>query len=363
MLYYLFYKKLIVYAHFFNVFYYITFRAMAAAATAFILSIIFAHYFIPFLKSQQLGQTIREDGPKKHLQKAGTPTIGGVIIWFGFVMSTLLWTRLDINWVWIVLFSAISFAFIGFLDDFLKIKRGKGDGLKAKTKLYLQIFFGIIISLLIFIINSRYSNYPGYFYMPFFKNLIINMGYFYIFFGTFVIVGTSNAVNLTDGLDGLATGPSLTTAFTLAIFSYVSGNLILSGYLKLPYVFGSGEVMIILSSLFGSLLAFLWYNCYPAEVFMGDTGSLGLGAVFGTIAIIIKEEVVLAIAGGIFVFETISVILQVASFKTTGERLFKMAPIHHHFELKNWPESKVIIRFWIISILLSLVALTALKLR
>ncbi len=363
MFYYLFYKQLIAYAHFFNVFYYITFRAMAAAATGFLLSMIFSHYFIPFLKKQQIGQTIREDGPKRHLQKAGTPTIGGVIIWFGFVISVLLWARLDINWVWIILFAAISFAFIGFLDDFLKIKRGKGNGLKAKTKFYLQIFFASIVSILIYVVYSRYSDCPGCFYMPFFKNLVFNMGFFYILFSIFVVVGASNAVNLTDGLDGLATGPSLTVIFTLAIFAYVSGNLVLASYLKLPYVFGSGEITVILSALFGSCLAFLWYNCYPAEVFMGDTGSLALGAIFGVIAIIIKEEVVLVIAGGIFVIETISVILQVASFKTTGERIFKMAPIHHHFELKNWPESKVIIRFWIISILLSLVALTALKLR
>ncbi len=252
---------------------------------------------------------------------------------------------------------------IGFLDDFLKVKRGKNNGLKAKSKFLMQILAAFLVAYMIFEYDRSVNLCAGCIYIPFVKNGVLNLGLFYIAFAVFVIVGTSNAVNLTDGLDGLATGPSLTTIMPLAIFSYISGNVIFSHYLHLPYIAGVGELSVLLSALAGSLLGFLWYNCYPAEIFMGDTGSLAIGGMLGIVAVAIKEEVVLAIAGGIFVMETLSVIIQVASYKTRGERVFRMAPIHHHFELKGWPESKVIVRFWIISLVLALLSLTALKLR
>ncbi len=363
MFYYIFYEKLLHLFSPFNVFHYITFRSIMASVTALIFSLWFADKFIPYLRKMQIGDSFKGYEPQNHRQKTGTPTIGGIIIWSGFFISSLLWARLDNTLVWITLLGTALFMIIGFLDDFLKIKRGKNDGLKARTKMLLQLVSALVVSYLIFFAESRLTSCAGCLYIPFVKNGVINLGEFYIIFAIFVIVGTSNAVNLTDGLDGLATGPSLTTVMPLIIFAYASGNIIFSHYLHIPHIKGAGEMSIILASLAGSLLAFLWYNCYPAEVFMGDTGSLALGALLGMVAVIIKEEIVLAIAGGIFVLETVSVIIQVISFKTTGERVFKMAPIHHHFELKGWAESKVIVRFWIISLILALISLTALKLR
>ncbi len=363
MFYYIFYQKLMHIFSPFNVFHYITFRSIMASITALMFSMWFANKLIPYFKKMQIEDSFKGYEPQNHKQKTGTPTIGGVIIWSGFFISSILWARLDNKLVWITFFGTVLFIIIGFLDDYLKIKRGKNDGLKAKTKMLMQIVSAFIVAYCIYSLESRLTACNGCLYIPFIKNGVVNLKSFYIFFATFVIVGTSNAVNLTDGLDGLATGPSLTTIMPLIMFAYVSGNIIFSHYLHIPHIKGAGEMSIILASLAGSLLAFLWYNCYPAEIFMGDTGSLALGAVLGMVAIIIKEEVVLAIAGGIFVMETVSVIIQVISYKTTGERVFKMAPIHHHFELKGWPESKVIVRFWIISLILALMSLTALKLR
>ena len=363
MLYYVFYQKLLFLMHAFNVFHYITFRAIMASLTALFLSLWFGSKFIPILRNIHADQTFKGYEPSEHKQKAGTPTIGGLIIWIGFFISVLLWSRLSVPFVWISLFAVLSFALIGFSDDYLKIKRGGGDGISAKTKMFFQIVFGSVTVAAIFFIESKTSSCSGCIYIPFIKNGYINLGYFYMLFALFVVVGASNAVNLTDGLDGLATGPSLSRSTSLIIFAYLSGNVIFAHYLHLPYMPGSGEIVVVLAALVGSLLGFLWFNCYPAQVFMGDTGSLALGALLGSTAVMIKEEIVLAIAGGIFVLETISVLIQVVGFKTTHERVFKMAPIHHHFELKGWPESKVIVRFWIISLILALLSLTALKLR
>ncbi len=347
----------------FNVFHYITFRSIMASVTALGFSLWFASWFIPYLKRLQIHDEFKGYEPQNHKQKEGTPTMGGLIIWSGFFLSSLLWVRWDNPLVWVVLTGTAMFVAIGFVDDYLKIKRGKNNGLKASTKMIMQIIFALIVSWSILHVESTLTKCNSCLYIPFVKNGVIDLGSLYILFAMFVIVGTSNAVNLTDGLDGLATGPSLTTTMPLIIFAYVSGNVIFAHYLHVPYIKGAGEMSIILSALAGSLLAFLWHNCYPAEVFMGDTGSIALGALLGITAVAIKEEIVLAIAGGIFVMETISVIVQVASYKITGERVFRMAPIHHHFELKGWYESKIIVRFWIISLILALLSLTALKLR
>ena len=363
MLYYIFYEKLIHLFSPFNVFHYITFRLIMASLTSLFVSLWLGKTLIPVLKRLQIKDQFKGFEPDSHKKKSGTPTIGGLIIWGGFFSSALLWMRFDIRINWIVLFGVFLFVMIGFLDDFLKVKRGKNNGLKAKSKFLMQILVATLIAYMIFEYDRGVNLCPGCIYIPFVKNGVLDLGLFYIAFAVFVIVGTSNAVNLTDGLDGLATGPSLTTIMPLVVFSYISGNVIFSRYLHLPYIAGVGELSVLLSALAGSLLGFLWYNCYPAEIFMGDTGSLAIGAMLGIVAVAIKEEVVLAIAGGIFVMETLSVIIQVTSYKTRGERVFKMAPIHHHFELKGWPESKVIVRFWIISLILALLSLTALKLR
>ncbi|WP_025209282.1 phospho-N-acetylmuramoyl-pentapeptide-transferase [Hippea sp. KM1] len=363
MLYYIFYQKLIGLFSPFNVFHYITFRMIMASLTSLGLSLWLGRILIPKLKSMQFEDSFKGYEPQTHKQKSGTPTVGGLIIWGGFFASALMWIRFDSPLVWVVLLGSFLFMLIGFLDDLLKIKRGKNNGLKARTKFFLQTVVGVVVSLLIFRIENILTGCAGCLYLPFIKQGVFDLGYFYLIIAVFVIVGSSNAVNLTDGLDGLATGPSLTTIFSLTVFAYATGNAIFSRYLHLPYVVGAGEISVLLAALSGSLLGFLWYNCYPAEVFMGDTGSLALGGFLGIVAVAIKEEVVLAIAGGIFVLETVSVIIQVASYKTTGERIFRMAPIHHHFELKGWPESKVIVRFWIISLVLALLSLTALKLR
>jgi len=363
MFYYIFYEKLLHFFSPFNVFHYITFRLIMASLTSLLISLWLGKLAIPMLKKLQIKDQFKGFEPANHRKKSGTPTIGGMIIWGGFFISSFLWMRFDVLINWIVLLGVALFVFIGFLDDFLKVKRGKNSGLRARTKLLMQVVAAFFIVWLVVEYELSMGDCATCFYMPFIKHGVFNLGYFYILFAVFVIVGTSNAVNLTDGLDGLATGPSLTTIMPMVIFSYISGNVIFSRYLHVPYIAGVGELAVLLSALAGALLGFLWYNCYPAEIFMGDTGSLAIGAMLGIVAITIKEEVVLAIAGGIFVLETLSVIIQVTSYKTTGERIFKMAPIHHHFELKGWPESKVIVRFWIISLVLALLSLTALKLR
>jgi phospho-N-acetylmuramoyl-pentapeptide-transferase len=305
---------------------------------------------------------IRQDGPDEHLiKKIGTPTMGGIMILIGIIIGTLLWADLKNHYVWFLIFVVSSFGILGAIDDYLKIKKRNSIGLSSKLKFLLQIILAIIaINYLNNVIDhSHLKNL----YFPFFKNLVLNLGLFFFPFCIFIIVGSSNAVNLTDGLDGLATVPVILVATCFAFISYVVGNIVFSNYLQIPYIENVGEAAIFCGSIMGSCLGFLWYNAPPAKIFMGDTGSLSLGSSLGAVSIISKHEIVLAIVGGLFVLETASVVIQVISFKLTGKRIFKMAPIHHHFEKKGWPESTVVIRFWIISIILALIGLATLKLR
>ncbi len=355
MLYHIFYQLLDV-----NLFKYITFRAFYALITSFAISLILGPYVIRRLKIFQYrkGGYVREYTPDTHIAKKHTPTMGGILIVLSVVISSLLWCRLDNFYVWITLFVLVSFAVIGGLDDYIKIKTKKG--LSSKSKFLAQLVVATIVSIALY----YYPNFDTHLYLPFFKSVQIDLGIFYILFAIFIIVGTSNAVNLTDGLDGLAIGPSLISAAAFAIFAYIAGHAILSSYLQVPHIPGSGELMVFLMALLGAGLGFLWFNSFPAEMFMGDAGALSIGAVLGTVAVITKQEIVLAIVGGIFVVETLSVILQVAYFRLTGgKRLFKRAPLHHHFELKGMPEPKIVVRMWIISIILAIIALSTLKIR
>jgi phospho-N-acetylmuramoyl-pentapeptide-transferase len=345
-----------------NVFKYITFRTGLSVVTSFIIVFIIGEPLIKIFQKNQISGPIRQDGPIDHIiKKSGTPTMGGLIIILGIFLGTFLWADLKNTYVLTVIFVSISLGLLGFIDDLLKIKKKNSRGLKSKYKLLGQI----IISLIAIYILSEYSEHPflNNLYFPFFKNIIYPMGFFFIPFALFVIVGASNAVNLTDGLDGLATVPVMLVALSYTLISYIVGNTIFAEYLKIPYVQNVGELSIFCGAIFGSCLGFLWYNAPPAKIFMGDTGSLSLGGSLAVVAIIVKHEIVLAIIGGLFVLETVSVIIQVASFKLTGKRVFMMAPIHHHFEKKGWPESTVVIRFWIIAIILALVGLATLKLR
>ena len=345
-----------------NVFKYITFRTGLSVVTSFIIVFIIGEPLIKIFQKNQISGPIRQDGPIDHIiKKSGTPTMGGLIIILGIFLGTFLWADLKNTYVLTVIFVSISLGLLGFIDDLLKIKKKNSRGLKSKYKLLGQI----IISLIAIYILSEYSEHPflNNLYFPFFKNIIYPMGFFFIPFVLFVIVGASNAVNLTDGLDGLATVPVMLVALSYTLISYIVGNTIFAEYLKIPYVQNVGELSIFCGAIFGSCLGFLWYNAPPAKIFMGDTGSLSLGGSLAVVAIIVKHEIVLAIIGGLFVLETVSVIIQVASFKLTGKRVFMMAPIHHHFEKKGWPESTVVIRFWIIAIILALVGLATLKLR
>lgn len=345
----------------FRVFRYITFRTFSATITAVIISLALGPWLIQRLRQYKIGQTIREDGPKTHFSKAGTPTMGGMLILIAVFISTLLWADLTNEHIWIVLLSTAGFGTIGFFDDYLKLVKKQSKGLSAKYKLTGQFIVGLGIGAYL------YFNVDGVFMttisIPFFKNLYPNLQSFYIPFAIIVIVGMSNAVNLTDGLDGLAIGPTIIAAFSFAGLSYVTGNAVLANYLNIAHVRGTGELTIFCGAILGAGLGFLWFNTFPAQVFMGDTGSLALGGALGTIAILTKHEILLGIIGGLFIIEMFSVIIQVASFKLTGKRVFKMAPIHHHFELKGWEEPKVIVRFWIISILLALLSLGTLKIR
>ncbi len=353
MLYHLFYQLLDI-----NLFKYITFRSFSALLTAFFLTLIFGPYVIRRLKifQRKKGGVVRDY--TGHIQKKYVPTLGGVLIIFPVVFSTLLWCRLDNIYVWLTLFTFISFAGIGLYDDIKKVTKKKG--ISSKTKFLLQIIFASIPAYILYI----YPKFNTILYFPFFKNLQFDLGVFYIGLVIFMVVATSNAVNLTDGLDGLAIGPALITATTFAILAYLVGNVVFAKYLHIPYVAGSGELTIFLMALLGAGLGFLWFNSYPAEVFMGDAGSLSIGAVLGIVSVITKHELVLAIVGGIFVVETLSVIIQVAYFKLTGgKRIFLMAPIHHHFEKLGIPEPKIVTRIWIISILLAIIALATLKIR
>ena len=348
---------------FLNVFKYITFRTGMSVFTSLLFVLFFGGPFIKYLKSSKhFDQPIRNDGPLSHIiKKAGTPTFGGILIIFSAVVSSLLWADIENIYVLISLFSILSFALIGFLDDYLKIKNSNSSGIKAKYKIILQILFALMIVYLINI--STAENIRNILNLPFYKNLVFDLGVFYIFFGILVIVGSSNAVNLTDGLDGLATVPVILVTLTFVLITYLVGNVIFSDYLKLVYIKNTGEVCIVLGSIVGSCLGFLWFNAPPAKIFMGDTGSLALGGFLGTISLITKHEAALFIAGGLFVLEASSVIIQVISFKLFGKRVFRMAPLHHHYEKKGWEESTIVIRFWIISVILVLIALSTLKLR
>ena len=328
--------------------------------TAFIIVLLLGPLFIRTMRRFQIGQVVRDDGPETHLAKQGVPTMGGLLILAAISVGTLLWTRLDNSLVWLCLFVTLFYGCIGSIDDIKKIKHKSSDGLSAKGKLLLQIAGASFVGLFIYL----HPGFDGHLSLPFFKDFRPDLGIFYVLFAIIVIVGASNAVNLTDGLDGLAAGPTIVTTTVYLIFSYLAGNIVLSDYLHIPYVAGSGELAIFCGTIFGACLGFLWFNAFPAQMFMGDVGSLALGGAIGGIAIIIKQEFLLAIVGGVFVMEALSVILQVGYFKwTKGKRIFLMAPFHHHFEKKGWHESKVVVRFWIVSIILGLLALGTLKLR
>ncbi len=346
-----------------NLFNYLTFRTGAAILTSLFFSLIFGNLIINKLKKlQPIGQPIRIDGPENHIiQKAGTPTMGGVLILLSMSVSLFLWANLTNMFVIICFFTSILFGLIGFIDDYKKVTRQNHNGLSALTRILLQIIISIVI--LYYISISTPENIASKLTFPFFKNLVIDLGIFYFFIGVLVIVGSANAVNLTDGLDGLAIVPVMIVAMSFSFIAYVSGNIIFSDYLQIVYIKDSGELSVFCGALIGSALGFLWFNAPPAKVFMGDTGSLAIGSAIGSLAVIVKHEIVLAIIGGMFVLETLSVIIQVLSFKLTGKRIFRMAPLHHHFEKKGWPESTIVIRFWIITIVLALVGLATLKIR
>ena len=344
----------------FNVFRYITFRTIYASLTAFIICFLLGPWMIRKLAEMQVGQYIRDDGPQTHLDKAGTPTMGGTLIVISITVSILLWSDLTNYFVWIVLFVIIGNAVIGFVDDYLMQIKKQSKGLGVRSKLILQGIIALLAGLLVYIS----PNFSTQITIPFFKNITPDFGWGYIFFAALVIVGASNAVNLTDGLDGLAIGPVIIAATAYMIFAYVAGHIKIANYLQINYVAGSGEIAIFCGALAGAGIGFLWFNAYPAQIFMGDVGSLSLGGALGSIAVITKQEILLVLVGGLFVIEALSVIFQVGFFKMTkGKRIFRMAPLHHHFELKGWPEPKVIVRFWIIAIALALVAMSTLKLR
>lgn len=350
-------------SHFANLFHYITFRSGLAILGSLFICLFMGPKLINYLKQlQKNGQPIRTDGPETHKEKAGTPTMGGIMIIFSVVITTLLLADLTNYYIWVILFVLGAFGILGFLDDYAKVKKNNHQGISAKMKLINQL----IVSLLacIFIQNFAAENINSQLTFPFFKNLLIDLSYFYLPFGMFVIIGSSNAVNLTDGLDGLAIVPIAIAAGSFGIISYLVGNSFYASYLQIIYVPNVSEITILCSAIVGGSLGFLWFNAEPAEIFMGDTGSLSLGGALGTISVITKHEIVLGIIGGIFVIETLSVILQVYYFKATGgKRIFKMAPLHHHFELKGWAQSKVVIRFWIIAGMFALIGLSSLKLR
>ncbi len=359
MLFHLLYPLHIDYS-FFNVFRYITFRTIYATVTALVICFIVGPWLIQRLQAMRIGQPIREDGPNSHLAKQGTPTMGGVLIIFAVVISTLLWANLTVQYIWLVLLVFLGYGLIGFLDDYRKLTRSNSKGVPGKVRLAGEIAIALFVGAILYVKPDFSSQVT----IPFFKTVLPDLGWGYILLSVFIIVGAANAVNLTDGLDGLAIGPAITCFITYLLFAYFAGNIKISGYLQLPYVAGTGELAVFCGAVVGAGIGFLWYNAYPAQVFMGDVGSLSLGGALGTVAIVTKQEILLAIVGGIFVLETFSVIFQVGWFKIShGHRIFRMAPIHHHFELKGWPEPKVIVRFWIISILLALLAMSTLKIR
>jgi len=345
----------------FSVFQYLTFRTMVSVVTALAMSLLIGPMVIAQLSRFQIGQTVREDGPQSHFSKAGTPTMGGALILIVIFSTTLLWGDLTNRYVWTVLVVTMAFGAIGWVDDYLKLSRRNSKGLVARWKYLWQSVFGLGAAS--FLYFTAQSPVETELIVPFFKHIAMPLGVSYIVLAYFVIVGTSNAVNLTDGLDGLAIMPTVMVGAALGLIAYLVGNVQFSEYLQIPYVPDAGELAIFCGALIGSGLGFLWFNTYPAQVFMGDVGALALGAALGVVAVIVRHEIVLFIMGGLFVLETVSVILQVASFKLTGKRIFRMAPLHHHFELKGWPEPRVIVRFWIITLVLVLVGLSTLKLR
>jgi phospho-N-acetylmuramoyl-pentapeptide-transferase len=345
----------------FLVFQYLTVRGILGILTALVLSLLIGPWMIRRLNYHQIGQVVRDDGPQTHLSKAGTPTMGGALILISILVSSLLWSDLGNHYVWVVLFVTASFGAIGWVDDYRKVFERNPKGLPARWKYLWQSVFGTIAVVYLYYAASEPVHTQ--LIVPFFKDVALNLGIFYVVLGYFMVVGFSNAVNLTDGLDGLAILPTVMVGAALGIIAYLSGNSVFSAYLNIPYIAGAGELGIFCGALAGAGLGFLWFNTYPAQIFMGDVGALALGAALGIVAVIVRHEIVLIIMGGIFVMETLSVVLQVASFKLTGKRIFRMAPLHHHFELKGWPEPRVIVRFWIITVILVLFGLATLKLR
>lgn len=345
----------------FLVFQYLTVRGILGVLTALALSLMIGPYMIRRLNYHQIGQVIRDDGPETHLSKAGTPTMGGALILVSIIVSSLLWSDLSNSYVWVVLIVTTLFGVVGWVDDYRKVFEQNPKGLPARWKYFWQSVIGL--GAAIFLYQHSVTPEETQLIVPFFKSIALDMGIFYVVFTYFIIVGFSNAVNLTDGLDGLAILPTVMVGGALGVIAYLVGNTEFSAYLNIPYIAGAGELVIFCGALAGAGLGFLWFNTYPAQIFMGDVGALSLGAALGIVAVIVRHEIVLVIMGGIFVMETLSVIIQVASFKLTGKRVFRMAPIHHHFELKGWPEPRVIVRFWIITVVLVLFGLATLKLR
>lgn len=348
--------------HALNVFNYLTLRAVLAALTSLTISFLVGPYVIRKLSAMKIGQSVRNDGPQSHLVKAGTPTMGGALILVSITLSTLLWGDLENRYVWVVLITTLGFGGVGWVDDYRKVVHRNPKGLSAKTKYFWQSLFGLGAAL--FIAYSAQLPAQTELIVPFFKQVAIPLGTVgFVTLTYFVIVGSSNAVNLTDGLDGLAILPTVMVASALAVFAYVAGNAVFSRYLEMPHIPGAGELAVVCAAIAGAGLAFLWFNAYPAEVFMGDVGALALGASLGVVAVIVRQEIVLFIMGGVFVMETLSVMIQVGSFKLTGKRVFRMAPLHHHYELKGWKETQVVVRFWIITMMLVLIGLSTLKIR
>ena len=361
MFYHIFYPLSSDYS-FLNVFRYITFRSAWAGITALVLCLLIAPPMIRFLQKLEIGEKIRDDGPQHHLSKSGTPTMGGLLILFAFVLSTLLWANLSNLYIWVVVFVAVGFGLIGLYDDVLKFR--KGDGLRARSKIFLQILLSAAVAVFLIYYDPVRSDYASQLFVPFFKDFKPDLGWGYLVFIVFIVVGTSNAVNLTDGLDGLAIGPIIIATITFTGIVYLTGHFKFADYLNIQHIREAGELAVLTSAIIGASLGFLWYNTYPAQIFMGDVGSLSLGGVLGIIACISKQELLLIPVGGIFVIEALSVIIQVGYFKYTGgKRFFKMAPLHHHFEQLGWPEPKVIVRFWIVAAILAIASLSTLKLR
>jgi phospho-N-acetylmuramoyl-pentapeptide-transferase len=349
----------------FNVFNYLSMRAILGALTALIISFVVGPRMIAKLSVNQVGQPIRSDGPESHFPKAGTPTMGGALILTAVAVSTVLWADLENHFVWVVLFVMLSFGVIGYVDDYKKLILQDPKGISARQKIFWQSVAAIIASVALYVCAKELGNgeVATSLLIPYFKNLVIPLGLFQLVVSYLFIVGFSNAVNLTDGLDGLAIMPTVLVGGALGLFAYVTGNVNFSEYLDIPYVAGAGEMLVFCAALAGAGLGFLWFNTYPAQVFMGDIGALALGAALGAVAVVVRQEIILAIMGGVFVVETLSVIIQVASFKMTGKRVFRMAPLHHHYELKGWAEPKIIVRFWIITVILVLIGLASLKIR